>query len=132
MPTDENEIMAAADKLGQLVAEHPALSKYRQARKAVAEDPDASRLMQEFGRQLETLSKQEQSGVAVTDAQRQKLESLQTQIASHLKMKSLSMAEFEFTDLLRRISQTWQKHLAEGVPAGASKGPIDPKARADA
>jgi len=132
MPTDENEIMAAADKLGQLVAQHPALAKYRAARKAVSEDPDSSRLMQEFGRQLEALAKQEQSGVAVTDAQRQKLESLQTQISSHLKMKALSLAEFEFTDLLRRISQTWQKHLSEGMPGAASRGPVDPRTRADA
>ena len=129
MPTDENEIMAAADKLGQLVAQHPALAKFRNARKAVTEDPDASRLMAEFGRQLETLARQEQSGMAVTDAQRQKLEALQSQIASHIKVKALSMAEYEFTDLLRRISQAWQKHLAEGGAApGTAGGPVRPAA----
>jgi cell fate (sporulation/competence/biofilm development) regulator YlbF (YheA/YmcA/DUF963 family) len=132
MPTDENEILAAADKLGQLVAQHPSLAKFRNARKAVTEDPDASRLMGEVGRLLETLSRQEQSGMAVTDAQRQKLEALQTQIASHIKVKALSMAEYEFTDLLRRVSQAWQKHLAEATGAGAggaraSAAPTDPR-----
>jgi cell fate (sporulation/competence/biofilm development) regulator YlbF (YheA/YmcA/DUF963 family) len=121
MAAEENEIMAAAEKLGQLVAKHPALGKYRQARKAVADDPDASRLMHEFGKQLESLARQEQSGVAVTDAQKQKLETLQTQIASHIKVKALSMAEYEFTDLLRRVSQTWQKPLSEGAPAAGAK-----------
>ena len=63
--------------------------------------------------------------MAVTDAQKQKLETLQTQIASHIKMKALSMAEYEFTDLLRRVSQAWQKPLAESSPAaGARQGAV--------
>jgi cell fate (sporulation/competence/biofilm development) regulator YlbF (YheA/YmcA/DUF963 family) len=33
-------------------------ARYRDAQKAVAADPEASRLMQEFGRQLETLARQ--------------------------------------------------------------------------
>ncbi len=139
MAADDTEIMSAAEKLGQLVAHHPSIEKYKQAQRAVAEDPDASRLMAEFGRQIETLSRQEQSGVRVTDAQRQQLESLQTQISSHLKVKSLNLAEVDFTDLLRRVSQTWQRPLGEalggarrGAGAGAGAGgggPMDPRGR---
>jgi cell fate (sporulation/competence/biofilm development) regulator YlbF (YheA/YmcA/DUF963 family) len=131
MPETDQEIMSAAEKLGQLVAKHPAVDKYKQAQKAIAEDPDASRLMADFGKQIESLARQEQSGMRVTDAQRQQLEGLQTQIASHIKVKSLNLAEVDFTDLLRRVSQTWQRPLSEamggarqrsGVAAGAQRG----------
>jgi cell fate (sporulation/competence/biofilm development) regulator YlbF (YheA/YmcA/DUF963 family) len=118
MPSDTNEIMTAAQKLGELVSQHPAIAKYKDAQRAVTQDPEASRLMGDFGRQIETLARQEQSGMAITDAQRQQIESIQARIASNLKVKSLNMAEVEFTDLLRKVSQTWQKPLADSGAAG--------------
>jgi cell fate (sporulation/competence/biofilm development) regulator YlbF (YheA/YmcA/DUF963 family) len=120
--------MAAAEKLGQLVAQHPAVARYKDAQRAVGQDPEASRLMSDFGRQLETLARQEQSGVGITDAQRMQLESLQTRIASNLKVKALNLAEVEFTDLLRKVSQTWQRPLADS--AGASAGSAAPRVAA--
>ena len=122
MPVEETEIVQAADKLGQLVAQHPAVAKYKQAQKAVAEDSDASRLLADFNRQLETLVRQEQSGMPVTDAQRQQLESLQSRIVSHIKVKAMNMAEVDFMDLMRKVSQAWQRPLADSgaLAAGAA------------
>ena len=132
MPVDTQQIMSEADKLGQLVAQHPAVDKYKQAQKAVMEDPDASRTMQEFERQLESLARQEQTGMPVTDAQRQQIESLQSRIVSNIKVKALNMAQVEFMDLLRKVTQTVQKPLTEaasgygggggGAPGGAGTG----------
>lgn len=119
MPADTQQIMDAAEKLSQMVAQHPAVAKYRQAQKAVSDDPDANRLLSDFDRQLETLLRQEQSGMAATDAQRKQLETLQMQIASHIKIKALNMAQVEFVDLLRKINQTIQRPLAETGTGGA-------------
>ena len=113
MPMDTQQILDAAQKVGDMVAQHPAVAKYKDAQKSVAQDPEASRLMGEFGKQIETLARQEQSGMGITDAQRQQLESIQSRIASNLKVKALNLAEVEFTDLLRKVSQTWQKPLAD-------------------
>jgi cell fate (sporulation/competence/biofilm development) regulator YlbF (YheA/YmcA/DUF963 family) len=120
MASDVNTILSAAEKLGALVADHPVVARYKEAQKSVAADAEASRLMGEFGKQIETLARQEQTGQPITDAQRQQLESLQTRIASNLKVKAMNLAEVEFTDLLRRVSQTWQRPLAANnaaVPA---------------
>lgn len=113
MPVTTEQIMEEASKVGQLVAQHPAIAKYKQAQRSVSEDPDAARLLSEFDRQLEGLGRQEQSGMAVTDAQRQQLETLQSQIISHIKIKALNMAQVDFVDLLRKITQTIQAQLAE-------------------
>src|SRR5687767_5182267 len=118
MPVDTQQIIAEAEKLGQLVAQHPAVSRYKEAQRAVASDPDASRLLADFDRQLETLGRQEQAGMPVTDAQRMQLESLQSRIISHIKIKALNMAQTDFVDLLRRITQTIQRPLAGGGGAG--------------
>ena len=132
MPVDTPQILAEADKLGQLVAQHPAVEKYKQAQKAVADDPDANRSMAEFERQIETLARQEASGMPVTDAQRQTLESLQSRIVSNIKVKALNMAQVDFIDLLRKVNQAIQGKLidgqaargggAAGAPGGAPSG----------
>ena len=41
---------------------------------------------------------------------------MQNRIVSNIKIKALNMAQVEFVDLLRRITQTIQKPLA-GTPA---------------
>jgi cell fate (sporulation/competence/biofilm development) regulator YlbF (YheA/YmcA/DUF963 family) len=132
MPTDTQSILDAAEKIGQMVKEHPAFERYRSAAKSVGEDPEAGRLVQDFNRHLETLMRQEQSGMPVTDAQHQQLESMQQRIASHLKMKALHLAQVEFYDLMRKVTQTIQKPLAEvaggaggggGPPMGSGGGP---------
>jgi cell fate (sporulation/competence/biofilm development) regulator YlbF (YheA/YmcA/DUF963 family) len=119
MPVDTQQILDEATKLGDLVAQHPAVARYKSAQKSVAEDPDAARLMGEFNRQLEAMSRQEQSGMPVTDAQAQQLESLQNKIISHIKIKNLNMAQVDFIDLLRKINQTIQGRLSDGSPTGA-------------
>lgn len=121
MPVDTQQIMDEAAKLGELVKQHPAVARYKAARKAMEEDTDASRLMADYERQIESLSRAAQSGIAPTDAQQQQLETLQNKIVSHIKVKSLNMAQVEFVDLLRRISQTIQRPLAD-TPAPAGSG----------
>src|SRR5215210_2052196 len=121
MAVDTDQIVQEAEKLGQLVAQHPAVARYKQAQRAVAEDPEAGRLLADFDRQLETLGRQEQSGMPVTDAQRMGLESLQSRIISHIKIKALNMAQVEFVDLLRKVTQTIQRPLAD-QPAGSAGG----------
>jgi cell fate (sporulation/competence/biofilm development) regulator YlbF (YheA/YmcA/DUF963 family) len=121
MAVDTDQIIQEAEKLGQLVAQHPAVARYKQAQKAVSEDPEAGRLLADFDRQLETLGRQEQSGMPVTDAQRMQLESLQSRIISHIKIKALNLAQVEFVDLLRKVTQTIQRPLVDS-PAGGGAG----------
>jgi cell fate (sporulation/competence/biofilm development) regulator YlbF (YheA/YmcA/DUF963 family) len=122
MPVDTDQLIAEAEKLGQLVAQHPAVARYKEAQKAVESDPDAGRLMAEFNRQMDTLERQMQAGMNVTDAQRANIEALQARIVSHLKIKALNLAQVEFVDLLRKITQTIQKPLGAGPPVGAPQG----------
>jgi cell fate (sporulation/competence/biofilm development) regulator YlbF (YheA/YmcA/DUF963 family) len=125
MPADIQQIMDLAEQLGKLVAQHPSVDRYRQAQKTLGEDPDAARLLNEFNRQIVNLARQEESGLPVTDAQRHQLESLQNQLASHIKVKALNVAQVEFVDLLRRVSDAIRKHVSEspdGTPPGARGG----------
>ena len=125
MPADTQQILDAAEKLGALLADHPAVEKYKQAQKALSDDPDASRLLADFNKVIQQVSHNEQAGLPPTEQQRQQMEALQTQIASHLKFKSYSMAEYELTDIMRRVSQTWQRPLA-GTATDGGTAPAAP------
>lgn len=105
MPTDTQSIVDAAEKLGKLITEHPALQRYAEAQKAVASDPETSRLFQQFDQEVASMSQQEQAGQPLTAQQKQRLQGLQTMIASNLKVKAFSIAQVEMTDLLRKVSQ---------------------------
>jgi cell fate (sporulation/competence/biofilm development) regulator YlbF (YheA/YmcA/DUF963 family) len=113
MPVDTQQILQAAEKLGQMLKDHPAVERFKSAQKSVSEDPEASRMLAEFERSLEALGRQEQQGRPPTDAQRMQLEALQSKIVSHIKIKNLNLAQMEFVDLLRKISQTYQRPLAD-------------------
>jgi cell fate (sporulation/competence/biofilm development) regulator YlbF (YheA/YmcA/DUF963 family) len=126
MPVETQQILDEAVKLGQLAAQHPAVARFKQARDAVDKDAEASRMLAELDRQIEGLTRQAQSGMPVTDAQQHQLESLQSRIVSHIKVKALNMAQVEFVDLLRKISQTIQKQVADGWPA-APAAPVAPR-----
>lgn len=120
MPVEAKDIIDHAERLGKLVADHPAVQKYRDAQKSVGDDPDARAALSDFNRMIESLARQEQQGMSITDAQRLSLESLQTRVASNLKVKALNIAQVDFMDLLRKVSEAWQKPLSTvmGIPGG--------------
>ena len=119
MAVDTQQLMQEAEKLGRLVAQHPAVARYKSAQKAVADDPEAGRMLADMDRQIESLSRQEQSGMPITDAQRGQLEAVQSRIVSNIKVKALNMAQVEFMDLLRKVTQTVQRPLTDAAAAYA-------------
>jgi len=123
MAADTQQIMAEAEKLGQLVAQHPAVQRYKDAQRAVANDPEAGRLLQEFDRAIETLGRQEAAGMPVTDAQRMQLEGVQSRVISHLKIKALNLAQVEFVDILRKVNQSIQAQVQGSGAAGGGSAP---------
>jgi len=125
MPVDTQQILDMAEKLGDLIAQHPAVARFKQAQKSLADDPDASRLLAEFERSIESLARQEAAGMPVSDAQQQTLQAAQARVASHIKIKALNLAQLEFVDLLRKVGQTYQKPLATN-PAGSAAGSARP------
>jgi cell fate (sporulation/competence/biofilm development) regulator YlbF (YheA/YmcA/DUF963 family) len=122
MAVDTQQLMQDAEKLGRLVAQHPAVARYKSAQKAVADDPEASRMLADMDRQIESLSRQEQSGLPISDAQRAALEAAQNRVVSHIKIKNWNMAQVEFIDLLRKITQTIQRQLGDQPAGGAGDG----------
>lgn len=119
--TSQNDILDLAAKIGEMLAGHPATTKYKDAQKAVSTDPEAGQLLSTFERELMTLSRQEAQGLPVTEQQQQKLQQLQARIVSNLRIKALNIAEVDFYDLLRKVNQTMLRPIG-GAAGGAAGG----------
>jgi len=130
MPVDTQQLLDAAEKLGKLVTEHPILGRYTDASRLLSADSEATRLLADMDREIQAVSQQEQQGVPPTPAQKQRLQSLQATLAGNLKVKNFTLAQYELTDLLRSISQSWQKPIAEVQKAASSKTAAAPAAPA--
>ncbi|MEL7238761.1 MAG: YlbF family regulator, partial [Planctomycetota bacterium] len=117
-------MMDLAAKLGEMVAQHPAIEKYKEAQKALSADTAANQMLQQFEQKAQVLMRNEQMGQPVTAGERQELETLQQTIASNIKVKAFSIAQTDMTDLLRKVSQAWQKPVAaaQGQPEQGGPG----------
>lgn len=127
-PTDPmTAIAAAAADLGERVAKHPAVARAQSAQKALADDPEVVRLLGAFEQRVAVMERNLQMGQPVAAAERQQVEALQAQLASNLKYKNFQLAQVDLMDLLRKVSQAWQKPLADatgaGQPSAADPGP---------
>ena len=69
-------------------------------------------MLQQFEQKAMVLARNEQYGQPISQAERQELESLQGQLASNIRVKAFSIAQTDMTDLLRKVSQAWQKPVA--------------------
>ena len=117
-PDPQQEILETARRLGEMVAKQPAIKKYAEAQEALSKDPEATRLLGEFERRAAVLMRNEQMGQPVTETERRELEALQQQIASNIRVKAYSIAQTDMTDLLRKVSQAWQRPVAEAQGQG--------------
>ena len=109
----DGQITETAAKLGELVASHPSIGRYADAQQALAKDAEAGRLLQQFEQRAMVIARNEQMGQPVGQAERRELEAMQQTIAGNIKVKAFSLAQAEMTDLLRKVSQTWQRPVAK-------------------
>ena len=123
--TDEQmtEINETAAKLGELVARHPAIKKFADAQRSLSGDAEASRLLADFDQKVQVMVRNEQMGQPVTAGDRAAVEGLQAKLASNLKIKAFSIAQVDMTDFLRKVSQVWQRPVAEAQGEAGPSGP---------
>lgn len=118
----DQQITEIAQRLGDMVAKHPTIKKLAEAQEALSKDTEATRMLQQFEQKAAVLMRNEQMGQTVGEAERRELETMQQQIASNIKVKAFSIAQSEMTDLLRKVSQTWQRPVAEAQGANGDGG----------
>ncbi len=116
MPSTQ-EILDAAKKVGQMVAEHDATTKLESSLKALESDTDAQRAIADFNRHLQALAAKEQSGKPIEVDDKRKLESLQQAVVMNIKLRNFQMAQMDYVDLLRKIDDAIVNESGDALAA---------------
>jgi cell fate (sporulation/competence/biofilm development) regulator YlbF (YheA/YmcA/DUF963 family) len=119
------DIDKAAKDLGEMIADHPAARRFDEAAKALDSDVQAQRLMNDFNRAIQALAEKQASQKPIEVADKHKLEQLQTQVATNLKVQALQKAQMDYVDLLRKVVTTITAE-AGGVEPEAAAGGANP------
>ena len=125
MPTTD-EIVAAAEKVGSLLAEHDAVKSLNAASKAFRDDVSSQRAILDFNRLLQTLAQKEASGQPIEVSDKQQLRELQDAVIMNPQLQRLQMAQMDYVDLQRKIDDAVKSKAgvddALAPPASAGGG----------
>ena len=121
MPTTD-EILDAAKKVGEMVAEHDASKKLASAIAALDKDADARQSMAAFNEFLQVLAQKEAAGQPIEVDDKRKLESLQQAVVMNIHLRNVQTAQMDYVDLLRKIDEQITGEPADGGAGAAAPG----------
>jgi len=116
-----DELLKDARALGEKIATHDAAKKFEEAVKALRDDADAQRLLNDHNRAIMAVAEKEQKGEPVEVEDKRKLEDLQKKVVSNRTLRQLQMAQMDYVDLMRQVDQAMSGSAApEDAPADVS------------
>ena len=130
-----DQIVDAAKKLGQLIAEHESATRLDTALKKLKDDTDAQRCLNDYNRHIHMVAAKEQKGQPIEVDDKRKLEQLQNAVIRNALLRDLQVAQMDYVDLMRRVDDAMQGNALpgtdldgiSGAPGGGSAG-VDPAA----
>lgn len=99
------QIVAAAEKVGELIAEHPAARKLEAVLERLEKDTQAQRTLTDYNRQLQKIAEKEQAGKPIEVEDKHQAQTLRNQIIRNPILCDLQIAQMDYVDLMRRVDQ---------------------------
>jgi cell fate (sporulation/competence/biofilm development) regulator YlbF (YheA/YmcA/DUF963 family) len=124
MPSTTQEVLAAAQKTGELLAEHPTYQKLEALEKRLQEDTEAQRLLSQYERHAESLAQKQANGQPIEVEDKRKLQQLQQQLAMHPLLGELQMAQMDFLDLSGKVRQAIFGGEGDSASTQSGAGPM--------
>jgi cell fate (sporulation/competence/biofilm development) regulator YlbF (YheA/YmcA/DUF963 family) len=110
---DIQDLLTRAHALGEALAAHPAVKAYRAAQRSVRADTAAEKLLADYQAHLNHVRELEEQLKPVEVADKQKLKSLEGQIAGHESLKALMRAQADYVALMAQINREIDSPLAD-------------------
>jgi len=107
-----DEIIELAERLGKAIAGSRPADRLRRARKAIEAEAQLSETLEEFRKQSEKVAKLEAENKPVEVEDKHKLRDLHEKLVGSEKFKNFTAAQVDYVDLMRKVNDALQKHLA--------------------
>ena len=108
-----DQIVELADRLGKAIAESPVAARLRAARKAQVDQPELNKLLDDYRTQSDKIAKLQAEKKPIEVQDKHRLRDLNDKLVSSETFKELTAAQMEYVDLMRRVNDALQKHLAD-------------------
>jgi cell fate (sporulation/competence/biofilm development) regulator YlbF (YheA/YmcA/DUF963 family) len=120
---DTNEILAAAGRLGGLIATHPSIVAYKEVARQLDLDVAARDLLMQYEQLIERLSQKEAQMLPIEISEKRQFEQLQQSIALQPTLKRFAQAQAEYMDLMRKVQENINGGLnGQAAPAAEAAG----------
>jgi len=111
------EILAAATKLGEMIATHPSAAKLKEAGDALEKDVDAQRVLMDYQRKMQELSEKEANQQPIEVEDKHALEAMQKKVMTNSLLGKLQMAQMDYLDLMRQVEDRMAGDTGEAAQA---------------
>jgi cell fate (sporulation/competence/biofilm development) regulator YlbF (YheA/YmcA/DUF963 family) len=107
------EITELAERLGKAIAASPEATKLREARDALAGEPELSKVLKEFQDQSEKIATLESENKPVEVDDKHKLRGLHEKLVASETFKKYTAAQVDYVDMMRKVNDALQAPLGE-------------------
>jgi cell fate (sporulation/competence/biofilm development) regulator YlbF (YheA/YmcA/DUF963 family) len=101
---DVQDLLSKASALGTALAAHPTVQAHYQAQRAVRADTAAQKLLQDYQTQLNRIRQMEAEMKPIEVADKQKLKTLETQMAGQESLKALMRTQADYVALMSQVN----------------------------
>lgn len=117
-----DKILEQAQRLGELIREHPFYQRLREADAEVREDAEATKALEAYNRAATAVQEKEQKGEPVEAEEKRNLETLRDTVVASDTIKAFSQAQTNYADLMRRMNEAIFQAIAEADQKAAGDG----------
>jgi cell fate (sporulation/competence/biofilm development) regulator YlbF (YheA/YmcA/DUF963 family) len=110
--SDIQSLLDKATALGEVIAAHERVKAFLAAQRAVQEDQEASKLLQEYQAQAEHVGKLESGQKPVEVADKQKLAEIEGRLSANAVVSRLVRAQADYTEMMNQVNRALSTALA--------------------
>lgn len=108
-----NPITEAADKLGKMISDSPQAAALRTARQDLDQHADVLDLLKRYQEQAGRIQKLEEDNKPIEVEDKRQLQDLHGSLIGNEVFKKFTMAQMEYVDLMRQVTASLRRQLAE-------------------
>ena len=115
------DIFQLAEQLGKAISASPQAAALRTAREALNGKPEVTGLLKDYQQQANRIADLERTAKPVEVDDKHKLQDLHNQLAAAPAVKTLTVAQMEYVELMRKVSDTLRAETKD------TDGPCTPR-----
>jgi len=105
-------ITEMTEKLGKAIADSPAAARLRECRKALDQQPDVLKTLQEYQEQSQKVGQLEEQNKPVEVEDKHRLQELHDKLVANDVFKRYTAAQVDYVDMMRKVNTALRKHLS--------------------